>query len=436
MLFARTVIAFVLALVILLPSRAAAQETLKAQVYDSLGSEPVPFASVIVKGTKLGTTTSESGWFELKGITNKSVIVIASLGYYTREIRADKIMNGRIALLPRSTQLKTVEITGEPVQAIQEKTSTFYIDYDFYDNYILALAITGNKRYLQLIDAEGKVVTSRRVGRKCEKLSRDCIGNVHLITADSSYQVYYDYSRLQLQKPYPIATFASVLAPCISMHKGAYYFRQMEYRGLKCKYYCVKTSEPGKKHVFRIAADSSKITDFNAKYDLAYFLKVRRESKGLMYGEPISSLLQNMDKYREELELDFLESQWLSPVETELHNIGNRLYLFNFTDSVMESYYDHDSLERVVDFKLHRDKDCVHHIIKDEGMGTAYAVFMNKSTATLREIDLHTGEARGSYEIKGYPFPEKIKVRDGVLYFLYRDKGTEVPDKIHKMVLR
>jgi hypothetical protein len=54
---------------------------------------------------------------------------------------------------------------------------------------------------LQWLDDDGNTITDLAILQNEELSFRDCLGNIHLLTKDSSFQVYYDYERLQLLYP-------------------------------------------------------------------------------------------------------------------------------------------------------------------------------------------------------------------------------------------
>jgi hypothetical protein len=426
---------FFLAFAFLITPAARAQEgiQLRAFVYDSASLAPVSFANVIIKSTTHGTSTADDGSFQLTIKDSTAIIVISSLGYRTKELKVSAVKE-RIFIQPAAAKLNEVIVTGQQRKVLQENNSYYYYDFDFYDEYIVALAALGNKRYLQLLGPSGEVITSTKVRASSEKLYKDCTGTLHLLTSDSSYQVYYDYEKLRLLSSYAIDAFNRLLVPCKCLYKDQYFFSQYQYRGLKCVYFYVKESEPGNIHTFRQITDSSLIEDFNAEYDLHYFLEIRRQTRGEQYGAPIKTIKENMDKYREELTVDWESSKWLQQVESELYKIGGCLYLFNFTDSLIEKYQD-NKLTGSVSFTMHRNKSAMHHVIVDEALGTAYLPAENNSIITLQEIDLGTGALKQTYTLRGYPFPRNLEVRNGIAYFLYKENGSDRPAKINRLLI-
>lgn len=92
-----------------------AQAQLSGTLYDSK-EEPIPFASIYVEGTYVGTTTNNNGGYTLKFPENGSYkVVFQSLGYKTQMVEID--YNGAsiikdVVLIEELTTLDAVEITN------------------------------------------------------------------------------------------------------------------------------------------------------------------------------------------------------------------------------------------------------------------------------------------------------------------------------------
>jgi hypothetical protein len=70
------------------------QNTLKGMLIDSSNNDPMPFANVVIKGTKIGVASDFDGRFTLQipdSIkTKKLMIVVSSIGYQTTQILFDR----------------------------------------------------------------------------------------------------------------------------------------------------------------------------------------------------------------------------------------------------------------------------------------------------------------------------------------------------------
>ena len=80
-------------------------------------NEPLPNASVFVKGTKNGTTTDFDGKFTLNSSSNSGVVVISFVGYNKKEVSfsSSRTNLGTIALEVNSNVLDEVVVVGKGV---------------------------------------------------------------------------------------------------------------------------------------------------------------------------------------------------------------------------------------------------------------------------------------------------------------------------------
>ncbi len=97
----------------LLVSASFSQNTFKVsgKVSDDAG-KPVSGASVLVKGTSVGTTTGTDGSFELNAPSGKSVLVISSVGYTDQEIDINNRNTINVTLASGASTLEDVVVIG------------------------------------------------------------------------------------------------------------------------------------------------------------------------------------------------------------------------------------------------------------------------------------------------------------------------------------
>lgn len=88
-----------------------AQFVVKGTVYDELNN-PLPSASVIVKGSKTGTLTDFDGKFELTIQNAKSILQFSYIGYKAKEIEVSKAVNLTVQLEIDTETLDEVIIIG------------------------------------------------------------------------------------------------------------------------------------------------------------------------------------------------------------------------------------------------------------------------------------------------------------------------------------
>ena len=95
-----------------------AQFMLTGKVAEVKTNEPLPFASIIQKGTGKGTTTNADGYFTLLAIPSDTCsLLISYIGYNTREIKLSReILNAGkflIELEPSVATLSAVEVKAD-----------------------------------------------------------------------------------------------------------------------------------------------------------------------------------------------------------------------------------------------------------------------------------------------------------------------------------
>ena len=86
--------------------------TIKGTVTDSITGEGLPYASLIFKGTTIGTATDMDGHFELTLPERTQMLEISYLGYKTKQMNITPYHNGRldIGLAPDNITLQEVTI--------------------------------------------------------------------------------------------------------------------------------------------------------------------------------------------------------------------------------------------------------------------------------------------------------------------------------------
>ena len=83
---------------------------------------PIPGATVLVKGTTIGTNTDFDGNFSLDNVTQGDILVVSFIGYATQEVFVDSKLNYNIILSEDVETLDEVVIMGYGTQLKKEVT--------------------------------------------------------------------------------------------------------------------------------------------------------------------------------------------------------------------------------------------------------------------------------------------------------------------------
>ena len=103
-----------------------AQTRVSGQVVDEQG-EPIPFASVLFKNTKVGTACDENGKFSLYTQKNYNTLEVSSVGFTTKEITLLKReCSGLKIVLIEGEMLEEVVIIQKPTKNLSKKENPAY----------------------------------------------------------------------------------------------------------------------------------------------------------------------------------------------------------------------------------------------------------------------------------------------------------------------
>ncbi|MGF1922675.1 MAG: carboxypeptidase-like regulatory domain-containing protein, partial [Bacteroidia bacterium] len=95
----------------------------KGTVKDKGTGEPIPGASIIVKGTKVNVVTNNLGQFQVTANEN-AVLIFRYIGYKTVEMPVDGKLQINVSLEEDAAQLKEVNIVSTGYQTFEKKTFT------------------------------------------------------------------------------------------------------------------------------------------------------------------------------------------------------------------------------------------------------------------------------------------------------------------------
>ena len=98
------------------------QRTITGTVIDAENNEPLPGASVIIKGTTSGTITDARGAFTINA-EQGDVLQVSFVGYRTREIAVENQQNVQVSMEFDRMGLEDVVVVGYGTQRTQDLTS-------------------------------------------------------------------------------------------------------------------------------------------------------------------------------------------------------------------------------------------------------------------------------------------------------------------------
>jgi hypothetical protein len=257
------------------------------------------------------------------------------------------------------------------------------------------------------------------------------MGNLHLLTADSAFQVYYDYEKVHLLYSLSKWEFLATMHQCRAKHKGGIIISQSGYRGLELAYTLVDEDE---RRTFYEIADSAKRSYLEREYDLKYFLDLRNRGAE-QYLVSVKTLRENLDFYRQTVATDWMDSKILEPVFAPLYKIDDTVHIFDYTHNEVVKF-DHDlNIFNTAQIDFHQDKRWAKQIIIDETWQDLYTTMVIDGITHIHKLDKQTFIPLETFIVEGHIHIGKIRIRNGHAYFLHKNHFRNTHRMIYRMRL-
>ena len=101
---------------------AFAQKTVTGTVTSAKDNQPINGASILVKGTNVGTASSPTGIFSINVPAGKKILIISSIGYDDQEIDISSQSTLTVSLKEKTSSLDEIVVTGYTAQKKKEIT--------------------------------------------------------------------------------------------------------------------------------------------------------------------------------------------------------------------------------------------------------------------------------------------------------------------------
>ncbi|MDI1355519.1 MAG: carboxypeptidase-like regulatory domain-containing protein [bacterium] len=424
---------FVVVIGIILSASAAAQ-SLSGRVFDRKTKAPIANCLVLLKGKLNNTVTDQRGKFNLMLPEKEQDIklVFTVLGYSNAEFNLSSYTSDTFYLSQKSIELKEIVISANKKMIVNKKSDDFVLDFDLLNGNVLLLMAGPQHNILKLVDENGENMSRLPVNKNAERLDYDCLGNLQLYSADSSWQIYYDFEKLNALHPFSSVASNDVLSGCVCSDGLNYYFQKCTYKNLRTEYFYYNVFDRGKRHSLVQFEDSQKVKIFQHDFDLDYFLKARRGSGYTLYAEPIAQMKEHLEQYREQVPLTWQYSKLLGKVETQMLRVDTTVYLFNFTDSLTYKVENNGKVEPFSKLILLRTNNIHKKVFADGDYKHTYMATFDNSKLALLKFDVRNGKELTKTEIDNVPFfPKKILVQNGSVYFLQKNLAEQ---QVYKLV--
>ena len=380
----------------------------------------IPGVNLSIDGSRIGTVTDKTGAFSFFTDSLPATLIVSHIGFESKNILLDATsFSLTLYLDPKITELQEVEIKANAYEAFFKDAHYAVLDYEIDSNLVYLLIY---KQYLSKAALICKnlygdtIATSFSFYFKPDRLFKDCLGILHVLSHDSGFQVFLQGKQLHLIHPVNLKKFDDVLKNCVAATPEVLFFQKVTNYGQGVEYFGVNRKTLLKNTIARIT-DEKKMKMLRRNAEDAQFLGNKVQPDG-------------RDDF---VTWNYVHKILYRPIKTSLYRIGGYTCIFNTPDQQMEFYDVMGNFSYKLALKINEVNEgrWTADILTDEITDKVYTVFTSNGTYGVYEININNGMLKKRLSLF-HLYPQKIRAYNGWIYYLYDVAGD--PD--NKMLYR
>jgi hypothetical protein len=385
-------------------------------------SNPLENANIFNLSNKTGAITSSDGFFFIRAADYPIKLRISRIGFDTRLISLSKEeFDGiedflTIHLKEKVYTLKEVVVVNDKTEVLfSQHANRIILDFKIYEGNLIVLLRTGKDRMLKIFNLEA--FTSFEIGLSIRgnELFEDCMGNIHLLTQDSVYQIKTDFSdsTLSFYEPYSKERFKNSLENCIGNINNNFIFKSVFNHNQRLVYWYPAAS---------IQKELYSIYDQERELFAQNFLDQRNELIR-KYGDldemgEITVSQLNVKRKIKRLEFGY---QFLGkiPAYNPLFVRSDTLLIFDNLRNTIVSFDSNFSFLREVPMLYQANNS--QRNFQDKATGRIFIEEHSVANNLFYEIDVNSGKTIKTIKIENSIFPEKVCFYGNKVYYIDND---------------
>jgi hypothetical protein len=402
-----------------------AQDSLRkitGRIIDNVTKKPIDFAAITDFKTNVSFQANAQGYFEKTTNEKVVILIITKVGYESQTV---KINQNTTFPLTVTMNIRTLDISEvavvaqKPVKRLVD--NSFYIlDYQFTGDNIILLGEMDDKQMAKLIDMDGKEICRLWLkNKKYESIFKDCFNNIHLVSKFYTTQMYYDNSSLNLLTDIRRTLFDSVLVPCILDNNNNLYFETLLNKKQTKTFFVInKTSKEISS--LGIFSDEFKIGMMKSEgvFMAGKYGNIGNNPMDATTAEELRAMRRKDDDVNFAARVIFTDAY----IPILLNN--DTITVFNHPNGLIHRYAVNNKEVDLQIMEYNHYKNWKPVVISDEVKHKFYTTYLHDGIISLGEINLKNGKINRRFKLI-HTFPKNIKIKNGIVYYLYRLKDSE-----------
>ncbi len=394
------------------------------QVKDAETNSPIPGVSIITENSTTWATSKNNGNFSLEMYKTEQIqLTFKHLAYETL-CKIVKFKNSdsvfiSIYLKQKSNILPGVEVTSvhKPETLVGNPKFSIY-DFSFYeDKFILLTAENSlSKAELKLTTENGKILDSYQIPKSAGKpkhFFKDYEGYTDLVCEDTVLRIDVVNTNFYIGA-ISQASFKNYYALISDSINNFIYHSNYWAQYPTFSYFNLKNNDSVSNLLKTITnEDLLKLYNIELRYlPTRAKLECRRIAEQNKVDQHIVAAMMS----------GFTSSMFYEPLYAPLFILNDTVGIFNHHTDYLYHYTKSNKLIDSVKINYHHPKnwrEWKKQLFVDEVQSKVYAFFSNADHHYLKQINFTTGKEEFTYKLK-HPSAQKIKLKDGYIYYVYR----------------
>lgn len=301
----------------------------------------------------------------------------------------------------------------------------YVVDFKVSKYGIFMIKTDGIHSKLQQISYRNKVLASMSIDLKFDRVYIDVLDGIHILSNDSSYNVYSDGTKLTLLEGHNLDYFQSSIMSLAAVTDSIAISYIKYYYGQSVDFYQTNFNTKKQDILCTIDSETAKREGSSASGELAE----ARPLWALQGYSVYSTRTSTGSNYKNSIPYNVILSA--KEVYAPIINIDNNIYVFDFTTGLISKYNNVGTFLYNTEIGFHLshgysskyyDNPFDNHILYDAAKKECWAQFRENGKVTLKRIDLKKGKVIGEYAIEKHDNPLNIQIYNGIVYYMYFEK--------------
>ncbi len=214
-----------------------------------INEEPIENVHVLILNNSSGTSTNSDGFFYIICREFPVDLKISRIGFEDEQVTISQNQYNKIEhyftikLKRKVYTLKEVKISeSKPEPILSNRSRMIILDFKISEDNIFVLLKNRKKCKLRIINIDSLTHFEKFIPIRAKELYKDCLGNIHLFTEDSCYQMNLNLqdSSFSFFKPCSMEKFNSSLGNCAGHIKGNFIFKSFHRHNQQITYWYIE----------------------------------------------------------------------------------------------------------------------------------------------------------------------------------------------------